>query len=439
MENSEGKEFSLNVEEQGETKKLLKVEVPNNEISPELEKTYQNFQKQVVLPGFRKGKVPINVIRKRYRKEAEQEMLERIVPRYYEKAVKRASLEPVDMPIIQGVELSEGEPFRFDAIVYVKPKFEVKDYKGLPILKKEVAVTDDMVNRVLNNLREGHAELSSCEDAEHRVETGDVVEADFEGFLDGEAFPGGKGENHLIEIGSNRRIPGFEEGFVGLGKGEEKEIEVKFPDTYHTPDLAGKTVLFKVAVKDIKRKNLPELDDDFAKDLGEQFATLADLKKGIRERIEAGEKKKIREELEEQIMVEMIKRNSFEVPEIMIARHKKSILDGMVRPDEDPKEVMKDVDQEEIEARAKRDVAWSMISEQIAEKENISVSEEEFEKHMERMATENSMTAEVFKELYTSQMGGLEPLRLSLLHEKLLDFLVKNAKVTEEGSVQEQS
>ncbi|MDX1763844.1 MAG: trigger factor family protein, partial [bacterium] len=143
MENGEGREFSLNVEEQGDTKKLLKVEVPNDAIRPELEKTYQHFQKRVVLPGFRKGKVPINVIRKRYRKEVEQDMLERIVPRYYEKALKMASLEPVDMPIIQGIELSEGKPFRFDATVYVKPNFEVKDYRGLPILKQEVAVTDD--------------------------------------------------------------------------------------------------------------------------------------------------------------------------------------------------------------------------------------------------------------------------------------------------------
>lgn len=300
-------------------------------------------------------------------------------------------------------------------------------------------MTDDMVNRVLDNLREGHAELSSYEDAQHRVETGDVVEADFEGFLDGEAFPGGKGENHLIEIGSKQRVPGFEEGFVGLGRGEEKEIEVKFPEDYHTVDLAGKMAVFKVAVKDIKRKNLPQLDDEFAKDVGEQFATLEDLKKGIRERIEAGEKKKIREALEQQIMEEMIKRNSFEVPEVMVVRHKRSILEGMVRPDEDLETVMKEVDQEDIEARAKRDVAWSLISEQIAEKEKIEVSKEEFEKHVDRMATENSMTPEVFKELYTSQMGGLEPLRLTLLHEKILDFLLENAKVTKEGSADEGS
>lgn len=138
MENGGTREFSLNVEEQGETKKLLKVEVPNHEIGPELAKTYQSFQKHVVLPGFRKGKVPINVIRKRYRKEVEQDVLERIVPRYYEKALKMASLEPVDMPIIRGIELSEGEPFRFDATDYVKPKFDVKDYKGLPVLKKKL-------------------------------------------------------------------------------------------------------------------------------------------------------------------------------------------------------------------------------------------------------------------------------------------------------------
>jgi trigger factor len=438
MENQEVKNLKLNVEEQGETKKLLRIEVPSHEIDPELQKAYQNFQKHVVLPGFRKGKVPLNVIRKRYQREVEQDMLERILPHYYEKAVKMASLEPVDMPIIRGIQLHEGEPFKFDATVYVKPKFEVRDYRGLPILKTEIEVSDEMVDNVLREFQDRSAELSSYEDEKHKVEEGDVVEVDFEGFIDGDAFPGNKGESQLIEIGSGRRIPGFEEGFVGMKKGEEKEIETSFPDEYHTADLAGKTAVFKVVVKDIKEKNLPALDDEFAKDVGEQFSSLEELRKGIRERIEKGEKKKVRDGQEAQIMEALIQRNVFEVPEVMVERHKRSIIEGMMRPGEDLESVKKELDQEEIGKRAERDVAWSLISEQIAAKENIALSDDEFAKHMEKLASENSMTTEVFQELYKNQIGSLEPLRLTLLNEKILDFLIENATVTEEGSVQDQ-
>ncbi len=426
--------ISVNVEEPSKTKRILKVEVPAETIQPELQKTYQAFQKRAQFPGFRKGKVPLTMIRKRLGREVQSDLLQRVVPLYYEQAVRESALEPVDMPILQNVSLEEGEPLRFDATVYIKPDFELQPYKNIPLVSGAVAVSEEMIDKVIEDMRERLSQLSSYEDADHVVETGDVVEADFEGFLDGEPFEGGQGSRHLVEIGQGRMIPGFEDGFIGMKKGEHKEIEATFPEEYHAPHLAGKTVIFKVVLHDVKKKSLPDVDDEFAKDVGEQFETLAALRAGIRERIEKNESRRVREKLRGDVMDEVLKRHSFELPEIMVQRHKSYLGDRMQKNPAREASPLSPADQKWLDEQADRDVAWSLISEKIAEAEGITLSAEEFEEGLEKQAQESGMTKEVLKDIYTNEVGSLEPLRLSLLNEKILDFLVENATVTTEGT-----
>jgi len=437
MANQETNEFTYNLEDVSPTRKELRVEVPAGEISTALEKSYRAFQKKVKLPGFRAGKVPIQMVRRRFAREVEEDLVQRLLPRYFDKAVARAEIDPVDMPIIKNVHIKEGDPFHFEATVYVMPEFDVKDYLETPITEKEIEVTDEIVEKVIERMREGQAELASYEDENRPAEKGDVVEADFEGFVDGESFQGGKAENHLLELGVGRMIPGFEEGIIGMKKGEEKEVKVTFPEDYGNEKLAGKEAVFKVVVKDIKEKRLPEVDDDFAKDMGEEYATLDELKEDIREKYRAQEEIKRREDLRKGLKAEIIRRNSFEVPEVMVARQKHSLMErfGLLQGKSEP-----ELDPEQnawLEQQARQDVAWQLISEKIAEKENITVSGEEFEAGLEKEATENSMTKEALKEYYNIQMGSLEPFRLGLLNEKVLDFLLENAKVTREGSGEE--
>ncbi|PIV83298.1 MAG: trigger factor [Nitrospirae bacterium CG17_big_fil_post_rev_8_21_14_2_50_50_9] len=439
MENQEEKEIKLSVEEPSRTKRVLKVEVPTEEIELEFKKTYQNLQKKVKFPGFRPGKTPISMIRSRLSRDVHEDLLQRIIPDYYAKALEKSALKPVDMPIIRNVHLSEGEPFCFDATVYIKPKFEVKDYKGVPRSKKETKITDEMVDRVIRDMQERLAELSAYEDEDHQVVRGDVAEADIEGFVDGKPIERGKGTGQLIEVGEGKMIAGLEDGFLGMKKGEAKEIPVTFPENYHAAGLSGAKAVFKVNLKDIKQKKLPALDDEFAKDVGERFGTLNELKAEVRKGLEAEEAKRIREDLHLEIMDEVLRRNPIEeLPEIMIERQKKALKESfksnLHRSGKEPKteEIHGVVEETVLDKKARRDVAWSFIIEQLAEKEGIKVTPDEVESALGKRAWESSMSKEVLRDLYMKQVGSLEPFRLMLLNEKILDFLLENAKVTGE-------
>lgn len=439
MTDQEAKEIKLSVEESSVTKRVLKVEVPAEELDPEFYRTYKAFQKKAKWPGFRPGKVPIQMIRKRMGREVTEELLQRMLPVYYSRALEKEALDPVDMPIIRNVHLKEGEPLRFDATVYIKPPFEVRDYKGIPLRKKEPNVPEEFVDRVLQDMRERSADLSSYEDDAHALEQWDVAEVDFEGFVDGEPLEGGKAENHLIEVGGGKMLPDLEKGFLGMKKGERKEVEAIYPEDFHANELAGKKILFKVHLKDIKKKHLPELDDEFAKDVGEKLETLEELKDKIRESLRGREEKRIREERHLDLMDKVLERNPIEeLPEVMVDRQKRSLKESMEprlqHSGMTPAEMGKMLADDKLEEKARRDVAWSLILDQIVDKEGITVETEELEKELEKAAWEASMSKDVLKELYMKERGSLEPFRLSLLNEKVLDFLLENAKVTEESS-----
>lgn len=257
---------------------VLTVEVDAGEVNTALDEAFKKVVKQVNVPGFRKGKVPRSLFEKRFGVESlYQDALDIILPKAYSEAVEEAGIDPVDRPEVDIEQIEKGKNLIFKATVTVKPEVKLGEYKGLEVEEEDTTVTDEDVEAELKGLQEKHAELVVVEDGE--IQEGDTAIIDFEGFLGEEPFEGGKGENYSLEVGSNTFIPGFEEQLVGEKAGAEKEVKVTFPEEYHAENLAGQEATFKVKVHDIKRKELPELDDEFAKDVNEEVASLDELKK----------------------------------------------------------------------------------------------------------------------------------------------------------------
>ncbi|MBE6185406.1 MAG: trigger factor, partial [Bacillus sp. (in: Bacteria)] len=273
--------MSAKWEKQEGNQGVLTVEVDAETVEKGLDAAFKKVVKQVNVPGFRKGKMPRAFFEKRFGAEAlYQDALDIILPDAYAKAVEETGIEPVDTPNVDVEQMEKGKALIFKATVTVKPEVKLGEYKGLEVEKVDTTVTDEDVENELKSLQERYAELVVKEDG--KAENGDTVVIDFEGFVDGEAFEGGAAENYSLELGSNSFIPGFEEQLVGVATGEEKEVEVTFPEEYHAAELAGKPATFKVKVHEIKTKQLPELDDEFAKDADDEVETLAELKEKIK-------------------------------------------------------------------------------------------------------------------------------------------------------------
>lgn len=261
---------------------VLTIEVPAEEFDVALDQAFKKVAKDVQIPGFRKGKIPRKIFEQRFGVESLfQDAIDIVLPTAYSNAVEETGIEPVEQPEVDVGEIEIGKPVVFTANVIVKPEVKLGEYKGLEVEDKTIEVTEEDVTNAIDNLREQQAELIVKE--EGTVEDGNTAVIDFEGFSDDEPFEGGKGENHSLEIGSGQFIPGFEEQLIGKTSGEEFEVELTFPEEYHAEDLAGKDAVFKVKIHEIKEKELPELDDEFAKDVDEEVETLAALKEKKKE------------------------------------------------------------------------------------------------------------------------------------------------------------
>ena len=280
-----------------------------------IKKVYFQNAKYFNIPGFRKGKAPQAIVEKYYGKEIfYEDAFNEIAGEEYEKAVEENKIDVVSKPEIDIVQMEKGQDLIFTATVQTKPEVKLKQYKGIEIPKIEYNVKESDIENQLKQMQEQNARMLSVETP---VEKGNTVVIDFEGFVDGVAFDGGKAENHSLEIGSGTFIPGFEDQIIGMKIGDEKDVEVKFPDEYFSKDLAGKDAVFKVKVHEIKKKELPELDDEFAKDISE-FDTIEELKKSIKERLEKQNKEKEKFEKEEAIMNIIIDNLKVDIPTGMI-------------------------------------------------------------------------------------------------------------------------
>ncbi len=428
-----GKRMSAKWEKQEGNQGVLTIEVDADTVNKGLDAAFNKVVKQVNVPGFRKGKMPRGMFEKRFGVEAlYQDALDILLPEAYANAVMEAGIEPIDRPEIDVEQLEKGQPLIIKATVQVKPEVKLGDYKGLEVEKVETEVTAEDVDAEIKALQERHAELAVKE--EGQTAEGDTVTIDFEGFVDGEAFEGGKAENYALELGSGSFIPGFEEQLVGLEAGAEKEVEVSFPEEYHAAELAGKPATFKVKLHEIKTKELPELDDEFAKDVDEEVETLAALKEKIENRLKESKKNEAEQKLRDSLVEKAAENAEVEVPEVMVKNEVDRMMDefgqrlqmqGMNlelyfqfsgQTEEDLRGQMQE--------DAKKRVLTNLTLEAIAKAENIEVSDEEAEKEVEELAAQYNMPADNIKQA----LGGLDNLKADLQVRKAVEFLVENSK-----------
>ncbi|MFC5466765.1 trigger factor [Lederbergia graminis] len=416
-------------------KGVLTVEVEVEKVNQGLDEAFKKVSKQVNIPGFRKGKIPRSMFEKRFGVESlYQDALDFILPEAYMAAIEETGIEPIDRPEIDVEQMEKGKELIFKATVEVKPEVKLGDYKGLEVEKMDTEVTDEDVAEELKSMQERQAELVVKEEGE--VVEGDTVVIDFEGFVDGEAFEGGQADNYSLEIGSGSFIPGFEEQLVGLKSGEEKDVEVSFPEEYHAAELAGKPAVFKVKLHEIKTKELPELDDEFAKDVDESAETLDELKAKIRTRLETSKKEEAETKLRDQL-VDMATANAeFEVPEILINNE----VDRMMQEFEQRLQMQgmnlelyfqfSGQDQEALRSQmtsdAEKRVSMNLTLEAIAKAENLEADEETVNKELDRMAEMYNMQVEDIKRALGD---NLDSLKADLKVQKAVEFLVENSKI----------
>jgi len=417
---------------------VLTIEVPAEKVNKALDQAFQKVVKQINVPGFRKGKVPRNIFEKRFGVEAlYQDALEILVPEEYSKAVDETGIFPVDYPEIGELDgFEKDKDFTFTATVTVKPEPKLGEYKGLEVKKLSTEVTDEEVEEQIQNLLNRKAEYEIKED--EPIVEGDIAVIDFEGFIGDEAFEGGKGEDYPLEIGSGQFIPGFEEQLVGLKAGESKDIQVTFPEEYHAEELAGKDATFKVTVKEVKTKVLPELNDEFAKEADPEVESVEELRNKIKERLAEQKKNDAESTLRDELVEKAAENAEMEIPEAMIHNEIHRMIDEFAQrlqmqgmsldlyyqfsgqTEEDLHEQFR----EDAETR----VRISLTLEAIAEAENIEVTQEDIDKELEKMADQFKMDKE---KIITALGGTTEILENDIRTQKTVEFLVEHAKITE--------
>ncbi|MGD6847010.1 trigger factor [Rossellomorea aquimaris] len=425
--------MSAKWEKQEGNQGVLTIEVEAAKVNEGLDAAFKKVVKQVNVPGFRKGKMPRGMFEKRFGVESlYQDALDFILPEAYAKAIEETGIDPIDRPEIDVEQMEKGKELIFTAKVQVKPEVKLGEYKGLEVEKMETEVTAEDVEAELTSLQEKQAELAVKE--EGKAEEGDTVTMDFEGFVDGEAFEGGQAENYSLELGSGQFIPGFEEQLIGVASGEEKEVEVNFPEEYHAAELAGKPATFKVKVHEIKAKELPALDDEFAKDADEEVETLAELKEKIEKRLQESKKNEAETAVRETLVNKASDNAEVEIPEVMV----KAEVDRMMQEFEQRLQMQgmnldlyfqfsgqseEDLRGQMTEDAGKR-VRTNLTLEAIAAAENLEVTDEEAEEEVNKMAEQYNMSADNIKQA----LGGLDTLKADLKVRKAVEFLVENSK-----------
>jgi len=398
-----------------------------------MKKVYGKTAKYFNIPGFRKGKAPMAMVEKQYGTEIfYEDTFNELVPEIYEKELKENNIEAVSRPDIDVKQIGKGQDLIFTAIVQTKPEVKLGKYKGIEIKKIEYNVSDKEIDHELGHMAERNARVVTIED--RPVENGDITVIDFEGFVDGKAFDGGKGENHELTIGSNTFIPGFEEQIIGMKLEEEKEINVKFPDEYFSEELKGKDAVFKIKLHEIKKKELPEINDDFAKDTSE-FDTLEELKNSIKEKLEEENKKRAKYETEDEAIKAVCDDVKLDIPSGMIETE----IDNMLRDvetrlsyqgmklDQYLTMIGKTMEEfrKENEEQAKNSVKTRLVLETIVKEEKIEPSEEDINSKIEEMAGTYGKKSEELKQ----NEGFMKYINDSLKNEKVIEFIIENAKI----------
>ena len=426
--------MSVQVENLEKNMAKLTIEVPAEEVTKAIQGAYQKNKNKFNVPGFRKGKVPQKMIEKMYGAGIfYEDAVNAMLPGAYEKACEESGLEIVSQPEIDVTQIEAGKPMIFTATVAVKPEVTLGQYKGLEVAKQEVIVTDDDVMDEIKKEQEKNAAVVTVEG--RPVEKDDTAVIDFEGFCDGEAFEGGKGTDFPLVIGSGQFIPGFEDQLIGKNVGDDVEVNVTFPTPYQAKELEGKDAMFKVTIKELKTKELPEIDDEFASEVSE-FDTLEEYKKEVadklKERLEADAKRK----KEDEAVNKAVENASMEIPEAMIKTQASNMVNEFAQRMQGQGLTMEQYMQftgttreqmmEQMMDQAKKRIQVRLTLEAVAKAEDIQVSDEELDKEVEEMAKAYQMEAEQLKKFLGD--AEKEQMKTDLAVQKAVDLLVAEAK-----------
>jgi trigger factor len=423
--------IKVDIDELSPVQRKVRVELPAETVADEFSRAYKNLGRRVRVRGFRTGKIPRPVLQGIYGDEVKGEVRSHLVEESLAEIVRERGLQIVSRPELESNDLRETESFSFSAVFEIKPQIEVKDYLGLPIEKPRIAVTEAQVDEALRRLQENHARLEPVVDREV-VEKGDFVTLDFEGSLAGKPFSGGKAQNYVLEVGAGQALAQFEEAVVGLKLGERKTVSVTYPEDFPNKEIAGRVVEFSLVAHEIKRKVLPALDDDFAKDHGE-CASLEELKNRLRQRLQEEMTRYQTDDLKEQALSRLIERHSFSIPQAMVERQTRYLMEryqnqmGAQRTEQPaPMEEVRKT----LEERAMRQVRATLLVEKIAELEKIEVSDKEVQERVDLLARAAGEQAKNLREYY-ARSEARDDLRTQMIFDRTLGFLLDRATVRE--------
>lgn len=414
---------------------VIKLHLDKSEFKAAINQAYKKDRKKFNIQGFRKGKAPRQIIEQRYGKGVFfEEAINILLPKYYPEAIETLELDPVSRPDIDLKDVSLDEGVVIEAKFFVKPEVELGDYKGVEVEKVDAEVTDEMIDAEIKKVQEQNARIVTVED--RAIEDGDITTIDFVGTLDGEEFEGGKAENFELTIGSGQFIPGFEEQLIGANVDDEVKVEVTFPEDYQADDLAGKDVVFMVTVQGVKSKELPELNDDFAKDTSE-FDTFEEYKNNLKEELTKSAKESADRAQRDKVIEAVCDNATIDIPEVMVENE----IDGMIREMQQQLQYQglsfdqflqfqgKTIEdyREDVKESAETRVKTSLTIEKIKEVEAIEVTDEDVEKELERLAEVQNTSVDQVREMF--KVNNYEYLKASLSSKKSVDLIVDSAKL----------
>ena len=432
--------MSLQVEKLEKNMAKLTIEVSAEDLDKAMEKAYQKQKSRISLPGFRKGKAPRKMIESMYGKGVFMEdAVNSLVPQEYTKALGECDLEIVSQPEINVTQMEPGKTLIFTADVAVKPEVTLGDYKGVEVPKSEIAVTDEEVDAEVKKEQDKNARTVAVED--RAAANGDITTIDFEGFVDGVAFEGGKGTDYALTLGSGTFIPGFEDQLVGANTGDHVEVKVTFPEEYQAKELAGKEAVFQCDVKKIETKEVPELDDEFAKDVSE-FDTLAEYKEDVKKKLTEKKEKEARTAKENAAVDKAIENAQMDIPELMTKTECRQMMDDFSRRMQQQGLSMEQYFQftgqsmdkmmEDMKPQALKRIQTRLVLEKVAEAENIQPSEEEITEEIQKMADAYKMEADKIREAIGE--SGLEQMKKDMAVQKAVTVIADAAVEVEKAA-----
>jgi len=420
----------VEIEDLTPVKKKLDISVPAETVRKEIDAAYRTIRTNASIPGFRKGSIPMNIIKARFGGNVQEDVTKRLIETTYPQALGEKKLIPVEAPKVElkDQRVEEDKDFAYSITVEVQPRVNIEDYKGMALKKEEVTVTEEDIEQGLKNLQQAAGEFK---DVDRSAKQGDLVEVDFEAFLDGEPIKNGKATGYQCIIGERTMLPGFDEALIGATKGEDRGGDIKFPENYSEAYLSGKTGHFKISVKSVKEKSTPELNEEFARDMG--CVDSMGLRARVKEEIEKHKKAEVKENLKNEILSMLIEANPFDVPEALVNRYMAIILNrvlenmkmGVSAPED--RGLSMDQLKEKYTPAAIRSVKEDIVLDHIAAREKVEADSKEVEAAVRNIAAQRGVAYESLM-ARVEREGALEVIKDGLKHEKVFDIIIDSSK-----------